>query len=96
MFGEDEDLLRGLVRCRRCHAKMHGTAGRRDLKARYYCLLPPCGSILLRSTDHSRARRAKPQFLSLIFENVWLEQDRVVAVQPKPSFLPYFERKELG
>jgi hypothetical protein len=27
---------------------------------------------------------AKRQFLSLIFEGVWLDQDRVVAVQPKP------------
>jgi hypothetical protein len=34
---------------------------------------------------------AKRQFLSLIFENVWLDQDRVVAVQPKPSFLPFFQ-----
>jgi hypothetical protein len=37
---------------------------------------------------------AKRQFLSLIFENVWLEQDRVVAVQPKPAFLPYFQTSE--
>jgi hypothetical protein len=35
---------------------------------------------------------AKRQFLSLIFENVWLDQDRVVAVQPKPPFLPFFQR----
>lgn len=41
-------------------------------------------------------RDPQSKFLSLIFENVWLEQDRVVAVQPKPSFLPYFERKEPG
>jgi len=33
---------------------------------------------------------AKRQFLSLIFENVWL--DRVVAVQPKPPFPPFFQR----
>jgi len=36
---------------------------------------------------------AKRQFLSLIFESVWLDQDRVVAVQPKPSFLPFFEHR---
>jgi len=35
---------------------------------------------------------AKRQFLSLIFEGVWLDQDRVVAVQPKPSFVPFFQR----
>jgi hypothetical protein len=35
---------------------------------------------------------AKRQFLSLIFENVWLDQDRVVAVQPKRPFLPFFQR----
>jgi hypothetical protein len=35
---------------------------------------------------------AKRQFLNLIFENVWLDQDRVVAVQPKPPFLPFFQR----
>lgn len=34
---------------------------------------------------------AKRQFLSLIFENVWLDHDRVVAVQPKPLFLPFFQ-----
>ena len=27
---------------------------------------------------------AKRQFLALIFENVWLDHDRVVAVQPNP------------
>ncbi len=30
-------LLRGLARCERCHAKMHGTAVGRNLAARYYC-----------------------------------------------------------
>jgi hypothetical protein len=34
---------------------------------------------------------AKRQFLALIFESVWLDQDRVVAVQPKPPFLPFFQ-----
>ncbi len=34
---------------------------------------------------------AKRQFLSLIFEGVWLDADRVVAVQPKPPFLAFFE-----
>jgi hypothetical protein len=32
------------------------------------------------------------QFLALVFENVWLDQDRVIAVQPKPSFLPFFQQ----
>jgi hypothetical protein len=36
---------------------------------------------------------AKRQFLTLIFENVWLDQDRVVAVEPKPSFLPFFQSR---
>jgi site-specific DNA recombinase len=36
---------------------------------------------------------AKRQFLSLIFEGVWLDERRVVAVQPKPSFLPFFESR---
>jgi hypothetical protein len=30
-------VLRGLARCKRCHANMQGTSGGRDLKARYYC-----------------------------------------------------------
>jgi hypothetical protein len=34
---------------------------------------------------------AKRQFLSLISGGVWLDRDRVVAVQPKPSFLLFFE-----
>jgi hypothetical protein len=36
---------------------------------------------------------AKRQFLSLIFEGVWLEANRVVAVQPKPPFLPFFKER---
>jgi site-specific DNA recombinase len=36
---------------------------------------------------------AKRQFLALIFEGVWLDERRVVAVQPKPSFLPFFENQ---
>jgi hypothetical protein len=39
---------------------------------------------------------AKRQFLSLIFENVWLEQDRVVAVQPKPYSFPTSCAKSRG
>lgn len=34
----------------------------------------------------------KRQFLTLNLENVWLDQDRIVAVQPKPPFLPFFQR----
>ncbi len=33
---------------------------------------------------------AKRQFLSHVFGGVWLDHDRIVAVQPKPSFLPFF------
>jgi DNA invertase Pin-like site-specific DNA recombinase len=36
---------------------------------------------------------AKRQSLSLIFGGMWLDQDRVVAVQPKPSFLAFFEQQ---
>ncbi len=39
---------------------------------------------------------AKRQFLTLIFEGVWLDERRVVAVQPKPSFLPFFENHAGG
>jgi hypothetical protein len=35
---------------------------------------------------------ARRQFLSLIVENIWLDQDRVIAVQPKPPFLAFFQR----
>ncbi len=35
----------------------------------------------------------KRQLLSLIFDGVWLDDGRVVAVQPKPSFLPFFENR---
>ena len=37
---------------------------------------------------------SKRQFLTLIFEGIWLDERRVVAVQPKPSFLPYFQRSD--
>ncbi len=190
-------VLRGLARCRRCHARMQGTSGGRDLKARYYCatrranrscdqpIIPaePVEQQLAafltsfaptKSTQHEilhrlaspaakedsktakrrpaleeRLRRmrdlyelgdlhraeyiarrdainteltaltpapipdldqaqrvledftifwkretdpaAKRQFLTLIFENVWLDHDRVIAVQPKPAFLAFFQ-----
>jgi Recombinase zinc beta ribbon domain len=192
-------LLRGLARCRRCHGRMHGTTGGRELKARYYCStrradrscdqpiahaeqiesqlvqfitgfaphpnireeilrrlssdtapetsetakrrtaleerlrrmrdlyelgdLPRPEYIARRDAIHTelsalapepipdldQARKvledftifwqqeadpaAKRQFLSLIFEGVWLDADRVVAVQPKPPFLPFFENQ---
>jgi hypothetical protein len=34
---------------------------------------------------------AKRQFLGLIFNDVWQDERRVVAVQPKAAFLAYFE-----
>lgn len=34
---------------------------------------------------------AKRQLLPLIFERVWLDEQRVVAVQPKVPFAPFFE-----
>ncbi len=40
-------------------------------------------------TEHE----AKRQFLNLNFEGIWLDERRVVAVQPKPSFLAYFENR---
>ena len=36
---------------------------------------------------------AKRQLLQLIFDGVWLDDHRVVAVQPKPSFLPFFQQQ---
>ncbi len=190
-------LLRGLARCRRCHGRMHGTTGGRELKARYYCstrradrscdqpiahaeqiesqlvqfitgftpnpnireeILRRLSSDTAPETSETAKRRAaleerlrrmrdlyelgdlerpeyiarrdaihtelsalapepipnldqarkvledftifwqkeadpaaKRQFLSLIFEGVWLDANRVVAVQPKPPFLAFFE-----
>ena len=37
---------------------------------------------------------AKRQLLQLIFESVWLDDRRVVAVQPKPSFVPFFQERQ--
>jgi hypothetical protein len=37
---------------------------------------------------------AKRQFLNLILDGVWLDDHRVAAVQPKPSFLPFFENRQ--
>ena len=191
-------VLRSLAHCRRCHARMHGSIGGRDLKARYYCStrranrscdqpitsaeaierqlvefiasfklgtnvreeivrrltnasapetadtaarrqeleerlkrardlyelgdLPRPEYIAPRDAIHAElaaltpqptldiehARRvledfavfwkrendpsAKRQFLHLIFDGVWLDDHRVVAVQPKPSFLPFFQQ----
>ena len=193
-------VLRGLARCKRCHAKMQGSSGGRDLKARYYCstrranrscdqpitpaerveqqlvqfltgfapsrtiqkeilqrLANPAATADAGKTAkrqaalEERLRRMrdlyelgdlprpeyvarrdainaelsslapgpipdldqagkvledftifwtnetdpanKRQFLSLIFDGVWLDDGRVVAVQPKPSFLPFFENR---
>ena len=33
---------------------------------------------------------AKRQLLALIFERVWLDEQRIVAVQPKAAFAPFF------
>jgi DNA invertase Pin-like site-specific DNA recombinase len=192
-------LLRGLARCRRCHAKMQGTTGGREQTARYYCATrradrscdqpiahaeqieaqlaqyitgfaptPAIREDILRrlanaaapETSETAKRRAaleerltrmrdlyelgdlqrpeyiarrdaihaelsalapqplpdldhaqqvledftvfwekekdpaaKRQFLSLIFEGVWLDANRVIAVQPKPPFLPFFKER---
>ena len=34
---------------------------------------------------------SKRQLLGLLFEKVWLDERRVVAVQPKPAFAPFFQ-----
>ncbi len=34
-----------------------------------------------------------PNAMHLIFDGLWIEDSRIVAVQPKPSFLPFFEHK---
>jgi hypothetical protein len=47
-------------------------------------------SIFWRGETEPDARR---QFLGLIFESVWLDDRRVVAVQPKPSFVAFFQRR---
>jgi site-specific DNA recombinase len=191
-------VLRGLAHCRRCHARMQGSSGGRDLKARYYCSTRRAnrscdqpiasaekierqlvefiagfklgGSVreeilrrlalttpetaeraarrdeleerLKRARDlyelgdlprpeyiarrdaihaeltaltpqptldldaartvledfavfwqHETDPNAKRQFLQLIFDGVWLDDHRVVAVQPKPSFLPFFRQQ---
>jgi hypothetical protein len=190
--------MRGLAHCRRCHARMQGSIGGRDLKARYYCAtrranrscdqpitsaekierqlvefiadfklganvreeilrrlahvapetteraarrdelkerlkrardlyelgdLPRPEYIARRDATHAElaaltpqptldlehARQvledfavfwqrendpsAKRQFLHLIFDGVWLDDHRVVAAQPKPSFLPFFQQQ---
>lgn len=41
--------------------------------------------------ENEQDPKAKRSFLQLIFQGVWLDENRVVAVQPKPSFLPFFE-----
>jgi hypothetical protein len=37
---------------------------------------------------------AKRQLLQLVFERIWLDQGRVVAVRPKPAFAPFFKTRE--
>jgi site-specific DNA recombinase len=193
-------ILRGLAHCRRCHARMQGTTGGRELTARYYCAsrranrscdqpiaqaekierqlvqfitefapghavrqeilrrlaanaapetaetverraalekrlhrtrdlyelgdLPRTEYIARRDAIHTELATLAPQplpdldqartvledftifwqnetdpnakrhFLHLIFDGIWIENSRIVAVQPKPSFLPFFEHKD--
>jgi len=42
--------------------------------------------------DETTTPEAKRQFLNLVFESVWLDGKRVAAVQPKPSFVAFFEK----
>jgi hypothetical protein len=35
---------------------------------------------------------AKRQMLQLVFERVWLDEGRVVAVRPKNAFAPFFKK----
>jgi site-specific DNA recombinase len=37
---------------------------------------------------------AKRQLLQLLFERVWLDSGRVVAVRPKPAFAPFFQHHQ--
>jgi hypothetical protein len=46
--------------------------------------------------DETTTPEAKRQFLSLVFESVWLDGKRVVAVQPKSSLVAFFEEAENG
>jgi Recombinase zinc beta ribbon domain len=190
-------LLRGIAHCRRCHARMQGTAGGRRMEARYYCstrranhtcdqpiakaeqierqliqfiagftptsairteiLRRLAGSSAPENAETTKRRaaleerltrtrdlyeigdltrpeyisrrnaintelntlvqqpipdldqaqqiledfsrfwqneqdpNAKRRFLHLIFQGVWIDEQRIVAVQPKPSFLPFFQ-----
>jgi hypothetical protein len=89
-------LLKGLARCERCQGKMQGTAVGRQLAARYYCATRrnahSCDQPLGSDADDPTAKR---QLLALIFERVWLDEQKVVAVRPKPSFVPYFQNPPL-
>jgi hypothetical protein len=51
------------------------------------------GSFWRRESDPA----AKLQLLARIFERVWLDDQRVVAVQPKTPFAPFFsDRRQEG
>jgi hypothetical protein len=43
---------------------------------------------------HGAWRHPFDPFLHLIFDGVWIEDSHIVTVQPKPSFLPFFEHKD--
>lgn len=85
---------------------MQDTIGGRDLKARYYCdtrrANRSCDQPITSAVTIERQLvdfiagfklGAKRQFLHLIFDGAWLDDHRVVAVQPKPSFLPFFQQQ---
>jgi hypothetical protein len=44
---------------------------------------------------HEADLDAKRQLLQLVFERVWLDNGRVVAVRPKHAFAPFFQRRQL-
>jgi hypothetical protein len=73
---------------------MQGTSGGRDLKARYYCATSRAN----RSCDQpifptERVEQQLAQFLTGFAPNKATQTEILHrAVQPKPSFLPFFQR----
>jgi hypothetical protein len=116
----DEYLLRKLLRCERCGARMHGTRGSKTAVLRYMCSTRryghSCGERIVKAealegpptkpaNDRARALLTEfPRFWDLetepaerrklllsLFEQIWAQNGRIVAVQPHDDFLPYFQ-----
>jgi hypothetical protein len=101
-------ILRGIVRCERCDGRMHGKTIGRKGEARYSCSTRAkrhdCGQPLAgaraalkdfgRSWQGETDPQVRRELLAQLFERVWIDAKKIVAVRPTPAFAALFSPPE--